>query len=79
MGNIAFLKKFNRSICLEQMGAGSTAIAAAASQALAATHYNVQTGRRSNSLKASFEAISQGLAMKVRCCIWTNLFLMVEI
>lgn len=49
---------------LEQMGAGSTAIAAAASQALAATHYNVQTGRRSNSLKASFEAISQGLAMK---------------
>ncbi len=50
---------------LEQMGAGSTAIAAAASQALAATHYNVQTGRRSNSLKASFEAISQGLAMKV--------------
>ncbi|XP_023332295.1 inhibitor of growth protein 3 isoform X2 [Eurytemora carolleeae] len=46
---------------LEQMGAGSSAIAAAASQALAATHYNVP-GRRSSSLKASFEAISQGIA-----------------
>ena len=45
----------------EQMGAGSSAIAAAASQALAATHYNVP-GRRSSSLKASFEAISQGIA-----------------
>ncbi len=33
------------------MGAGSSAIAAAASQALAATHYNVP-GRRSSSLKA---------------------------
>jgi len=48
---------------LEQMGAGSSAIAAAASQALAATHYNVP-GRRSNSLKASFEAISQGVATR---------------
>lgn len=48
---------------LEQMGAGSSAIAAAASQALAATHYNVP-GRRSSSLKASFEAISQGLATR---------------
>jgi len=45
------------------MGAGSSAIAAAASQALAATHYNVP-GRRSSSLKASFEAISQGLATR---------------
>jgi len=48
---------------LEQMGAGSSAIAAAASQALAATHYNVP-GRRSSSLKASFEAISQGVATR---------------
>ena len=45
------------------MGAGSSAIAAAASQALAATHYNVP-GRRSSSLKASFEAISQGIATR---------------
>ena len=45
------------------MGAGSSAIAAAASQALAATHYNVP-GRRSSSLKASFEAISQGVATR---------------
>jgi len=51
------------SFPLEQIGTGSSAIAAAASQALAATHYNVP-GRRSNSLKASFEAISQGLAIK---------------
>jgi hypothetical protein len=36
------------------MGAGSSAIAAAASQALAATHYNVP-GRRSSSLKAGLE------------------------
>jgi len=48
---------------LDQIGAGSSAIAAAASQALAATHYNVP-GRRSNSLKASFEAISQGVATR---------------
>ena len=45
------------------MGAGSSAIAAAASQALAATHYNVP-GRRSSSLKASFQAISQGVATR---------------
>ena len=55
--------RFQCFISAEQMGAGSSAIAAAASQALAATHYNVP-GRRSSSLKASFEAISQGLATR---------------
>jgi hypothetical protein len=46
--------KITLSYSLEQMGAGSSAIAAAASQALAATHYNVP-GRRSSSLKAGLE------------------------
>jgi hypothetical protein len=46
--------KNNSFFITEQMGAGSSAIAAAASQALAATHYNVP-GRRSSSLKAELD------------------------
>ncbi|XP_074598716.1 inhibitor of growth family, member 3 isoform X1 [Brevipalpus obovatus] len=42
------------------LGAGSTAIAAAASQAIAATQ-QMQQGRRTASLKASYEAINGGL------------------
>ncbi|CAM1322408.1 ING3 (predicted), partial [Pycnogonum litorale] len=42
------------------MGAGSNAIAAAASQAIAATQ-QMQQGRRTASLKASYEAINSGL------------------
>ncbi|XKL59012.1 hypothetical protein PGB90_000028 [Kerria lacca] len=46
---------------VEQMGAGGCAIAAAASQAIAATQ-QMQQGRRSASLKASLEAINSGTA-----------------
>ncbi|KAK7578001.1 hypothetical protein V9T40_010206 [Parthenolecanium corni] len=42
---------------VEQMGAGGSAIAAAASQAIAATQ-QMQQGRRTASLKASYEAIN---------------------
>ena len=45
---------------LEQIGASSTAIAQAASQAIAATQ--LVPGRRSSSLKASYEAINLGVA-----------------
>ncbi|KAG1659794.1 Inhibitor of growth protein 3 [Nymphon striatum] len=44
---------------LGHMGAGSNAIAAAASQAIAATQ-QMQQGRRTASLKASYEAINSG-------------------
>lgn len=44
---------------VEQMGAGGSAIAAAASQAIAATQ-QMQQGRRTASLKASYEAINSG-------------------
>lgn len=44
---------------LQHMGAGGNAIAAAASQAIAATQQ--LTGRRTSSLKASFEAINLGV------------------
>ncbi|XP_046682094.1 inhibitor of growth protein 3-like [Homalodisca vitripennis] len=44
---------------LGHMGAGGTAIAAAASQAIAATQ-QMQQGRRTASLKASYEAINSG-------------------
>lgn len=46
---------------VEQMGAGGSAIAAAASQAIAATQ-QMQQGRRTASLKASYEAINSGSA-----------------
>ena len=45
---------------LQHMGAGGSAIAAAASQAIAATQQYVP-GRRTSSLKASYEAINLGL------------------
>ncbi|RWS14695.1 Inhibitor of growth protein 3-like protein [Dinothrombium tinctorium] len=45
---------------LGYIGAGNTAIAAAASQAIAATQ-QMQQGRRTASLKASYEAINAGL------------------
>ncbi len=45
---------------LQHMGAGGNAIAAAASQAIAATQQMVP-GRRTSSLKASYEAINLGL------------------
>ena len=45
---------------LEQIGASSSAIAQAASQAIAATQ--LVPGRRSSSLKASYEAINLGVA-----------------
>jgi len=45
---------------LQQMGSSGTAIAAAASQAIAATQ--LVPGRRSSSLKASYEAINLGVA-----------------
>lgn len=45
---------------LGHMGPGSNAIAAAASQAIAATQ-QMQQGRRTASLKASFEVVSSGL------------------
>ncbi len=44
---------------LGHMGAGGNAIAAAASQAIAATQH-MQQGRRTASLKASYEAINTG-------------------
>lgn len=44
---------------LGHIGAGGNAIAAAASQAIAATQ-SMQQGRRSASLKASYEAINTG-------------------
>lgn len=49
------------SVCynLGHIGAGGNAIAAAASQAIAATQ-SMQQGRRSASLKASYEAINTG-------------------
>ena len=49
----------NSSYPLQHMGAGGNAIAQAASQAIAATQQ--LTGRRTSSLKASFEAINMGL------------------
>ena len=48
------------SYSLGHMGAGGNAIAAAASQAIAATQ-QMQQGRRTASLKASYEAINMGL------------------
>lgn len=45
---------------LQHMGAGGSAIAAAASQAIAATQQFVP-GRRTSSLKASYEAINLGV------------------
>lgn len=48
------------SYSLGHIGAGSNAIAAAASQAIAATQ-QMQQGRRTASLKASFEVVSSGL------------------
>merc|ERR1719309_1671786 len=45
---------------LQQMGSSGSAIAAAASQAIAATQ--LVPGRRSSSLKASYEAINLGVA-----------------
>ena len=48
------------SYTLGHMGAGSNAIAAAASQAIAATQ-QMQQGRRTASLKASFDAITSGV------------------
>lgn len=50
------------SVCynLGHIGAGGNAIAAAASQAIAATQ-SMQQGRRSASLKASYEAINTGV------------------
>ncbi|KAF4517739.1 hypothetical protein B566_EDAN002944 [Ephemera danica] len=48
------------SFSLSHIGAGSTAIAAAASQAIAATQ-QMQQGRRTASLKASYEAINTGV------------------
>ena len=45
---------------LDQIGASSSAIAQAASQAIAATQ--LVPGRRSSSLKASYEAINLGVA-----------------
>ncbi|CAB3376147.1 Hypothetical predicted protein [Cloeon dipterum] len=45
---------------LSHIGAGSSAIAAAASQAIAATQ-QMQQGRRTASLKASYEAINTGI------------------
>ncbi|KAA0197614.1 hypothetical protein HAZT_HAZT004664 [Hyalella azteca] len=48
------------SYTLGQIGAGSNAIAAAASQAIAATQ-QLQQGRRSASLKASYDAIAHGV------------------
>ena len=45
---------------LDQIGASSSAIAQAASQAIAATQ--LVSGRRSSSLKASYEAINLGVA-----------------
>ncbi|KAF2360090.1 Inhibitor of growth protein N-terminal histone-binding [Trinorchestia longiramus] len=48
------------SYTLGQIGAGSNAIAAAASQAIAATQ-QLQQGRRSASLKASYDAITHGV------------------
>lgn len=59
----ALLSQSSSTFPLEQMGAGSSAIAVAASQALAATVYNAN-GRRSSSMKASLEAISQGVATR---------------
>jgi len=50
----------SRVYSLEQIGASSSAIAAAASQAIAATQ--LVPGRRSSSLKASYEAINLGVA-----------------
>ena len=47
------------SYSLHHIGAGGNAIAAAASQAIAATQQ--LTGRRTSSLKASFEAINMGV------------------
>lgn len=44
---------------LGHIGAGGNAIAAAASQAIAATQH-MQQGRRTASLKASYEAINTG-------------------
>lgn len=49
----------NSSYSLHHIGAGGNAIAAAASQAIAATQQ--LTGRRTSSLKASFEAINMGV------------------
>ena len=49
----------NTSYSLQHIGTGSNAIAAAASQAIAATQQ--LTGRRTSSLKASFEAINLGV------------------
>ena len=48
------------SYSLGHMGAGSNAIAAAASQAIAATQ-QMQQGRRTASLKASYDAITHGV------------------
>merc|ERR1719158_1142808 len=48
------------SYSLEQIGASSEAIAQAASKAIAATQ--LVAGRRSSSLKASYEAVSLGVA-----------------
>lgn len=48
------------SYTLGHMGAGSNAIAAAASQAIAATQ-QMQQGRRTASLKASYDAITSGV------------------
>merc|ERR550517_1975953 len=50
----------NTVLPLEQIGASSSAIAQAASQAIAATQ--LVPGRRSSSLKASYEAINLGVA-----------------
>nr|CAD7599695.1 unnamed protein product [Timema genevievae] len=50
----------NMSYTLGHIGAGGTAIAAAASQAIAATQ-QMQQGRRTASLKASYEAINIGV------------------
>ncbi|XP_042858959.1 inhibitor of growth protein 3-like [Penaeus japonicus] len=48
------------SYTLGHMGAGSNAIAAAASQAIAATQ-QMQQGRRTASLKASYDAVTSGV------------------
>merc|ERR1711884_319818 len=50
----------NTVLPLEQIGASSSTIAQAASQAIAATQ--LVPGRRSSSLKASYEAINLGVA-----------------
>jgi hypothetical protein len=63
----------NSSFFTEQMGAGSSAIAAAASQALAATHYNVP-GRRSSSLKAGLEKTRALKKNQPSGFFWVSLF-----